>query len=933
MSEKLPEVSVSPVRKVFLSGASFVWIIPLLALAVALFVAWQSYNDRGPLITVEFESGAGIKSGETELKFRDVTVGVVEKVGFTDALDRVSAQIRVDKEVAPFIDNGSVFWIVQPEVTAQGITGLSTVLSGVYIEGSWDDRPGQIPLKFSGASQAPLIRPGKGGLEIAFRTVANGQLTDNAPILFKGIEVGRVGRARIAPRGNFAVVEALIYEEHRDLINESTRFWDTSGFSVSIGPAGAEIDFSSLATLVGGGVTFDTFVSGGTRVPDGTVFEIFPDKETARNAVFNTSAVEPLNLSIVFDENISGLIVGAPVELSGLKIGQVETLSGVVDYDQFGDSRVRLNVSVSIQPSRLGLPNEVTPEAALAFLENRVAAGLRARLASASLLTGGLKVELVMVEDAPLANIIQVAEAFPLIPTTANETSDAAATVEGVFNRINNLPIEELLNSAISFLNSADAFVSNEDLQETPGDVRVLLSELKGIVASDDVKNIPVSLNATLKRVEDLVAQLEAQQVATKLAEVLDGASNAAGAIETSVAGVPELIAQIEAVAAKAEALALEDLVAELTGLTQSAQGIVSSPETAALPGDARALLTELRALVASEDVKKIPVALNTTLSRIDTLVADLETQQITSKLASVLDGAATAVTAVETSVAGVPELVAQFEAVAAKAEGLAVEELITELTGLTKSADAVLGSDDTKALPGAVRLAVDDVARLLAELRSYVGSDEVQSIPRTLNAALVRVEGLVTQLEEERIVSALSEAIAGAADAAGAIQSSVAGVPELVAQIEAVAKKAESLEVDELLSELTALTRSADAVIGTPDAIALPGALKRALDEVNNTLQELRQGGAIDNVNQTLASARNAADSIAVSSKDLPQIVERLTALFAQASRTIEGYNKGDQLTRSATATLRDIQKAADALASLAKTIERNPNSLLLGR
>ncbi len=694
MTDQVPEVSVSATRKAFLSGASFVWIIPLAALAVALFVAWQNFNSRGPLIVVEFDKGAGIKAGETELRYRDVTVGVVEEVGFTEGLGSITASIRVDKDVGPFIDNSSVFWIVQPEVSAQGITGLSTVLSGVYIEGSWDDVAGPTLERFQGSSVPPLIRPGQGGLEIAFRTVANGQLTDNAPILYKGIEVGRVGRARIAPRGNFAIVEALIYDEHRDLINDSTRFWDTSGFSVSIGPAGAEIDFSSIATLVGGGITFDTFVSGGGRVSDGTVFEVFPDKETARNSVFSTSEVEPLELSVIFDENISGLAVGAPVELSGLKIGQVDALSGVVDYDQFGDSRVRLSVNLSIQPARLGLPDEVSAESALAFLQNRVTAGLRARLASASLLTGGLKVELVMVPDAPAARLTGEVGSYPTLPTTENEMSDAAATVEGVFTRINNLPIEELLNAAINFLDSAEGFISNEDLRETPGDVRSLLGELQGLVRSDDVQNIPVSLNATLQRVETLVATLEQQSIALRLSEVLSAAASAATAVETSVEGVPSLIAQIEAVAAKAE-----------------------------------------------------------------------------------------------------------------------------------------------------------------------------------------------------------------------------------------------SLEINELVAELTALTRSADAVVGTQDAVALPGSLKRALDEVNYTLQELREGGAIDNVNQTLASARNAADSIAVSSRSLPQIVERLTALFAQAGRTIEGYNKGDQLSREAETTLRDIQKAADALASLARTIERNPNSLLLGR
>ncbi len=817
MSEDLPEVSVSPARKVFWSGASVVWIIPLLALCAALYVAWQSFNDRGPLVMIEFQQGAGIKAGETELRYRDVTVGVVEKVGFTEGLERVTASVRVDKGVAPFIDSGAVFWIVQPEVSAQGITGLSTVLSGVYIEGSWDDVPGPSLGRFQGSSEAPLIRPGQSGLQIAFRTVANGQLTDNAPILFKGIEVGRVGRASIAPRGNFAIVEALIFEEHRDLINESTRFWDTSGFSVNIGPSGAEIDFSSIATLVGGGVTFDTFVSGGGPVQDGTVFEVFPDKESARNSLFNASAVDPLEISVIFDDNVSGLTVGAPVELSGLKIGEVSTISGIVDVDQFGDNRVRLNANLSIQPARLGLPGAVTAESALTFLQSRVAAGLRARLASASLLTGGLKVEFLMVNDAQPALLRSPDGGFPVMPTTENETSDAAATVEGVFTRINNLPIEELLNSAIVFLDSAEAFISNEDLRETPTDVRALLAELQGLVSSDDIRNIPVSVNATLSRVEDLVTDIEEQEIARRLAEVLDGAAGAVSAVETSVAGLPDLLAQIEAVAAKAE--------------------------------------------------------------------------------------------------------------------GLAIEELITELTALSNSAEAFIASEGVTTLPAAARDALNEVDTLLTELRGYIGSEVVQQIPATLNNTLKRVETLVAQLETEQVAAKLSQALQGAVDAASAVESSVEGVPELVAQIEAVAAKAETLAVDELLNELTALTASADAVIATEDARALPGSLKRALDEVNYTLQELREGGAIDNVNRTLASARNAADNIAVSAQDLPQIVDRLTALFAQAGRTIEGYNRGDELTRSAQSALRDIQKAADALASLARTIERNPNSLLLGR
>jgi len=251
---------------------------------------------------------------------------------------------------------------------------------------------------------------------------------------------------------------------------------------------------------------------------------------------------------------------------------------------------------------------------------------------------------------------------------------------------------------------------------------------------------------------------------------------------------------------------------------------------------------------------------------------------------------------------------------------------LLNSAITFLNSAEAFVSDEDLRETP-------QDVRTLLGELTGLVSSEEVKNVPVALNGTLVRIEELVAQLEEERIAERLSTALEGASEAANAVSSSVEGVPELVERIQAVAAKAETLEVEELVVALTDLTESADAVIGTEDAVALPGALKRALDEVNATLVELREGGAVENVNRTLASARNAADSIAVSARDLPQVVERLTALFAQASRTIEGYNQGEQLSRSAERTLRDIQKAADALASLARTIERNPNSLLLGR
>lgn len=694
MTDTPPPVTIEPTRKSALSRASIVWIIPILALLITLGIAWQAYSSRGPLIEITFKSGSGIAERETELRYRDVAVGVVEDVKFTPDLSGVVAYVRLDKEVAPFIDVAASFWVVQPELTARGVSGLDTVLSGVYIEGAWDSTIGPPQSRFQGLEQTPLFRQGQQGLEITLRTTPGGSLVDNSPITYRGIEVGRVGKARIAPMGNFAVAEAIIYDPHTNLITPSTRFWDTSGFTFSVGPGGAEIDFSSFATLVSGGLTFDTFVSGGGRVTDGTVFEVFPDSAAARDSLFNASEVETLEMRVVFDENISGLAVDAPVELSGLRIGSVQSIAGVIDEEAFGDNRVRLNAILSIQPARLGLQDDVTPEAALLFLSERVREGLRARLASAGLLVGGLKIELVEVEGAPPAVIRMGEGIIPIIPTTQSEIADASATVEGMITRINNLPIEELIVGVIDLLDSAEALISDENIKQTPKEVRDLVAQVSGILTSTEAQNIPAALNATIVRFETLLAQLEQDQLTTRLATALDAAAEAAVQVTASVEGVPELVRQIQAVAAEAEAMPL----AELT-------------------------------------------------------------------------------------------------------------------------------------------------------------------------------------------------------------------------------------------TELTALTGSAAAILDTDAARQLPADLGAALNEINATLSELREGGAVTNLNATLASGRAAADAVAVSTQDLPAVVARIQSVLDQANATIAGYNRGDTISRDAQTALRDISEAADALTSLARMLERNPSALIRGR
>ncbi len=795
MSSDIPEIAQTQHRRSgVLGGASLVWLVPLAALLTALWVVWQTYAERGPVIQIIFEDAAGILADETEVKFRNVSVGLVEAVSFNDDLSHVVADVRIDKDVAPFVDDSAVFWIVQPEVTTSGVTGLETVLSGIYIEGTWDSVPKGLAAIHEAQDRAPLKTADRTGTVIELRSMRAAGLSENTPLLFKGIEVGRLGATAISVDGQWVTADAIVYEPFDELVTTATRFWDASGFSLSVGASGASLDFSSLASLISGGITFGTLVSGGQPVQEGMLYEVYADEAAARNSVFQGASGEVLRLTMIFDDNISGLATDSIVEWRGVRIGRVLNVSGVVDPEKFGDARVRLFSTVEINTSRFGLEDAMNWDQAMAFLDARVAEGLRARLLNASILAGGLKIELITEEGAPAAVIDPLGDPFPIFPVTENEVSGVAVTAEGVFERINALPIEELLDGAIRFLDNATILVASEEIREAPGEILGLLSDARGVIGSEQVQ---------------------------------------------------------------------------------------------ALPEDMRAVMADL--LTASGDLRAI--------------LTDLKEGQAVDRLLVAIDQVGAAAEQAETALVGIPDLTARISTFVDGANDLALEVLVEQATGFAQEAQILLSSEDARNLPASVTSAFDELSALL------------------------------TSLSQVQTAELISSALRSTSDAAVAVEEAVAGVPAMVERLDGIAQNAEDVRLDTLAAELQEVLATANRLFGDASEANLPDALARALGEAEAALAELRQGGLIENANETLASARDAAGAFEAAANELPALVARLSATLAEAQNTIGDYGEGSAFSRETLRSLAEIQRAAKALTDLARTIERNPNSLLLGR
>ncbi len=187
------------------------------------------------------------------------------------------ATVRVRKDVAQFVDDSAQFWVVRPSVTAQGVSGIETVLSGVYIAAYWDATPGPRVHSFEALPRPPLTPADQPGLRVRLRAPDGGSMTIGAPVLFKRIQVGQVEDITLTDAGD-VMIDVFVKAPNSARLTESTRFWNASGFSINLGGGGASLNVDSLISLLQGGVSFDTVGSDLTAATEGQTYELFPSE-------------------------------------------------------------------------------------------------------------------------------------------------------------------------------------------------------------------------------------------------------------------------------------------------------------------------------------------------------------------------------------------------------------------------------------------------------------------------------------------------------------------------------------------------------------------------------------------------------------------------------------------------------------------------------
>ena len=472
----------------------------------------KTLSEQGPRATISFKTAEGIEVGKTRIKYKNVDIGVVEKIKFSDDFSNIILTVDFMEGSEKFLRRSTRFWVVKPQLSLRGATGLSTIISGAYIE--IEPGTGASKLHFIGLEKQPVVKSDEQGKKITLVTQKLGSVDTGSPIYYQGLLAGEVLGYELGNDRKSTYVHTFIKDPFDQLIRGNTNFWNVSGINVSMGADGFKVQTESIQSMLFGGIAFESpeTLEQATTDIDKLVFTLHESYESIKKHAYT----KKIKFIMFFDSSIRGLNLGAPVEFKGIKVGTV--LDVRLEFDS-GSNSFRIPVLIEIEPQRIIERGNQEMDQSHQALQRLVKRGLRARLQTGSLLTSQLFVELDMHPGSPI-NLSGSDTPYPELPTLPTSNFGAITqSAEDLLAKLNAVDIKEVtsvlidtiqtanktMHNADKAIESANTLIGTPSIPEAIENVRITLKNFKNITQKVDDSNLIASATKTLSSVDKTI--------------------------------------------------------------------------------------------------------------------------------------------------------------------------------------------------------------------------------------------------------------------------------------------------------------------------------------------------------------------------------------------------------------------------------------------
>jgi paraquat-inducible protein B len=491
---------------------SLIWLVPFTAAVIGLWLVAYTWFEQGPMITIEFATAEGIELGKTKIRYKEVDIGDVKAISLSADRKSVIVSAQLVKTARDLLASDSKFFVVRPRISGGTVSGLGTLLSGVYI----GIDPGTSPetsKEFIGLEKPPLVTGDVAGKEFNLHGEDIGSLDYGTPVFYRHINVGHVTRYSLDSQGSGVDIGVFITAPYDRYVTNISRFWQASGVDFSVDANGLKVTTESLAAVVEGGVAFQDLpdvLNASGPAPAGTTFTLYPDRSQALRLPDQHGE----RFVMYFPESLRGLSVGAPVDFHGIVIGEVRAVR--VEYEAGGF--IRFPVEVDVFPDRLrsrvrngSAPRDYSEGTNRRIVDRLVAHGMRGELKTGNLLTGQLYIALDFHPDAPKATV-DWSRSPAVVPTIPGGLARIQDTVGRIANRLDRVPLEQLSaqlsQTLVQFqatLKSGQSLLGQLDTQVVPEATRTLKDAQQALESANAVlaQDAPLQkdVQAALKQV------------------------------------------------------------------------------------------------------------------------------------------------------------------------------------------------------------------------------------------------------------------------------------------------------------------------------------------------------------------------------------------------------------------------------------------------
>ncbi|MCU7833843.1 MAG: MCE family protein [gamma proteobacterium symbiont of Taylorina sp.] len=491
----LPESKMKPRSKI-----SIVWLVPLVAIIIGLWLGYKAWSEMGSEIMITFLTAEGLEAGKTKIKYKDVEIGKVKKIQVSRDSKEVVVTAEMIKDAEHFLTENSRFWVVRARISASGATGLGTLLSGAYI--SIDPGlKGKSAYQFSGLEIPPVITGNIPGRRFVLQTKYLGSIDKDVPVYYRKFKVGRVEDVAIDEDGQSVTINVFISAPYDQWINTSTNFWNASGIDFSLNASGVNVNTESLVSILIGGIAFDSseLSTQDNELENNAKFELY--KSQADSLKVDHSKGN--KFVIHFSESVRGLTVGAPVEFRGIQVGEVSDIQLLFDEV---NQIINIPVTLSFNTSRIAFKGGERAQDEFSDnrhyqLEKLIKRGLRAQLETGNLLTGQMYIALdFFPETAPF--VIDWNSDIPELPS-----------IPGTIGRVKN-NISSILQKVDAMMTQAEelSYKLNQnmepELSATLQQVNAMMLQIKELSYKLNHKLEP-ELTGTIKQAESTLVTIQ----------------------------------------------------------------------------------------------------------------------------------------------------------------------------------------------------------------------------------------------------------------------------------------------------------------------------------------------------------------------------------------------------------------------------------------